>query len=548
MHHPQQPTGTAYSYLRFSSKRQEQGDSLRRQTEARDRWLARHPGVKLDESLTLADLGVSAFRGKHRAAAKTALAQFLRAVEGGRVKAGSYLIVESLDRLTREELGDAFELVLGLVNRGIRIVQLSPVESILEKPVNMTALMLAVVELSRGRGESQRKSEMIGPAWARKRERCRADKKPITLVRKAWLDVADGKFVFKPGAKALIKRIFALTAAGYGCRAVAQALNREKVPTWVDGSPWHDVFIRRIVRGREVLGEFQPHVYLPGGGRKPEGDPIPGYYPAAVSEAEWHAADAARKSRDGRGGRPTREARHLNVFHGLLRDARSGEPLNIVRKGSRRVLARSGFHRLGASGVTFPLDVFERAVLTQLAELDPRDVLGTEDEPNDVAELTAKLARLDAQLEAMADEYDGEEIPQIAAKAASPLSAAWGDCRGLVETLETAPREKARDLRVRLRAALARIVESVTCLFVDGGLTRLAAVRVQFAGEQHRDYLITYNHAHKPSKRPASLSVKSFAGAGAKDGFDLRKPKDAAALEKELVAAMKKDKRAAPAE
>jgi hypothetical protein len=64
-------------------------------------------------------------------------------------------------------------MVLGLVNRGIKIVQLSPVESILEKPVNMTSLMLAVVELSRGRGESQRKSDLQKPLWARKRKECR---------------------------------------------------------------------------------------------------------------------------------------------------------------------------------------------------------------------------------------------------------------------------------------------------------------------------------------------------------------------------------------
>lgn len=118
-------TGTAVSYVRFSSHKQERGDSLRRQEAARDAWLARHPGVVLDTSLTLADLGVSAFRGKHRADDKTALWHLLRAVESGRVTPGTFLVVESLDRLTREELGDAFELVLGLVNRGIRIVQLS---------------------------------------------------------------------------------------------------------------------------------------------------------------------------------------------------------------------------------------------------------------------------------------------------------------------------------------------------------------------------------------------------------------------------------------
>ncbi|HJZ59821.1 MAG TPA: recombinase family protein, partial [Gemmataceae bacterium] len=76
--------GTAYSYIRFSSRKQEQGDSVHRQTLLRDQWLQRHPKVTLDVALTMSDLGVSAFRGKHRTDDRTALSQFLRAVESGR--------------------------------------------------------------------------------------------------------------------------------------------------------------------------------------------------------------------------------------------------------------------------------------------------------------------------------------------------------------------------------------------------------------------------------------------------------------------------------
>jgi DNA invertase Pin-like site-specific DNA recombinase len=163
-------------------------------------------------------------------------------VETGRIKSGSYLIVESLDRLTREELGDAFELVLGLVNRGIWLVQLSPVESILEKPVNMTGLMLAVVELSRGRGESEVKSQRVAVAHANRRKRVRKLGGVFTARCPSWLEHRDGKFVFKPGARAIVRRIFTLTAAGYGCRAVAQTFNREGVPTFGDASVWHDSY------------------------------------------------------------------------------------------------------------------------------------------------------------------------------------------------------------------------------------------------------------------------------------------------------------------
>ena len=90
----------AYSYIRFSTDEQRRGDSLRRQTEAALAWCQRNC-VTLDTSLTLHDLGTSAYTGSHRKNPdRNALAAFLRLVEQGKVLRGSYLIVESLDRLT----------------------------------------------------------------------------------------------------------------------------------------------------------------------------------------------------------------------------------------------------------------------------------------------------------------------------------------------------------------------------------------------------------------------------------------------------------------
>src|SRR6516165_8686549 len=92
----------AYSYIRFSHPDQAKGDSLRRQTELRDAWLARN-GVTLDASLTLEDKGVSGYTGEHRDNPdRHALATFMALVKKGRIVPDSYLIVESLDRLSRE--------------------------------------------------------------------------------------------------------------------------------------------------------------------------------------------------------------------------------------------------------------------------------------------------------------------------------------------------------------------------------------------------------------------------------------------------------------
>src|SRR5579883_3514708 len=115
---------TAYSYVRFSSPQQATGDSVRRQTEARDAWLASHPKVILDQTLRMRDDGRSAWKRKDWAT--YALAEFVEHVKSGRVEPGSFLLLENLDRLSREDVGTATELFLTLVNRGIILVQLLP--------------------------------------------------------------------------------------------------------------------------------------------------------------------------------------------------------------------------------------------------------------------------------------------------------------------------------------------------------------------------------------------------------------------------------------
>src|SRR5581483_5571399 len=94
----------AYSYLRFSRPEQAQGDSLRRQTSMAAEYAARH-GLNLDSELNLRDLGVSAFRGAN--ATVGALGGFLKAITDGLVPPGSLLLVEALDRVSRQSARQA---------------------------------------------------------------------------------------------------------------------------------------------------------------------------------------------------------------------------------------------------------------------------------------------------------------------------------------------------------------------------------------------------------------------------------------------------------
>src|SRR5689334_14964183 len=106
----------AYSYIRLSTLEQKKGDSERRQLEPSDAYIAKRKlrAIEVEELLrdigisSFKDIGKSAFTGDHILTG--AFGYFLKAVEDRRIKKGSYLLVEALDRLSRQEVNIALEI------------------------------------------------------------------------------------------------------------------------------------------------------------------------------------------------------------------------------------------------------------------------------------------------------------------------------------------------------------------------------------------------------------------------------------------------------
>src|SRR5215217_735100 len=83
-------------YIRFSAKKQERGDSLRRQMQLAQDFAQRHELTIVGEPYS--DLGISAYRGRN--ALKGALNVFREDVTAGRITAGRWLLIEDFDRLS----------------------------------------------------------------------------------------------------------------------------------------------------------------------------------------------------------------------------------------------------------------------------------------------------------------------------------------------------------------------------------------------------------------------------------------------------------------
>ena len=335
-----------YSYTRFSTPEQQEGDSLRRQTEGAQRWMRRKNEERerdglaplvFDERLRLEDLGVSAFRGGNTVGDK-GLGGFLTACREGLIPVGSYLVVESLDRVSRMTPRRVSRLLDDIVEAGVIIATLSDAQEydIHRLDNDPTALLIALMVSWRAHEESKIKGERLSEAWADKRKRVRsgADKR-LTRKGPSWLEPkGDGWTERQPHADT-VRRIYRMTLDGMGENLIAKRFNEEEVPIMGRGRMWHRSTISKVLRSPATIGTLIPGRMDYSGGKRCRRleDPIPNAFPAVISKADWEAVRALKDGKApavrGRGAK----AKLANLFAGLARCPECGATMTRVMKG-----------------------------------------------------------------------------------------------------------------------------------------------------------------------------------------------------------------------
>jgi hypothetical protein len=281
------------------------------------------------------------------------------------------------------------------------------------------------------------------------------------------------------------------------------------------------------------------------------------YFPPVISEAEFYAVQSQLRTRAtvGRG----RRGRHVNLFAGLLVDARDGGTLTYKHdpKLPTVLIPIGAKHGRGSSWISFRADAFEDAVLSQLREIKAGDVFPdrggagrkVETAAARLAETEGLIRKWQAKMDvpelvdAVADklrELEGKrralaaELATAQQEAASPWAESWGEFKSLTGALAKDPSDA---LRERVRAALRRAVESVHVLFVAPPRgPRLCACQVWFKGEpaRHRDYLVVHD-VPAGYRRPGRWWVRSLALPGRPGELDLRRRDHARRLERVLA-------------
>ena len=277
----------AYSYIRFSSKAQELGDSQRRQLKLAQDYASTN-GLDLDT--TYRDLGISGYRGANRHVG--ALGVFLRDVDDGVIPPNSWLLVEALDRLTRESLDQALPLLLSIINRGITIVSLLDNHVYSQDTIkrdNGIGLIISITQFVRGNDESKKKSDRLTESWNNKRAKGR-NGEMMTTICPYWMryDKDLKQFVIIEEHAIVIRRIYKLALEGYGGVRIARLFNDEGIKT-AKGLIWSPPGIINILKNKAAMGTYAP--------RQSTIEPIENYYPPVVSAEDWHLVNKSIETR-----------------------------------------------------------------------------------------------------------------------------------------------------------------------------------------------------------------------------------------------------------
>lgn len=298
----------AVQYARWSSIEQSTGSTLARQIERTGEFVAER-GWTLTSDSPLIDRGKSAYTGANIETGE--LGKFGESImRGQRDPIGLVLVVEELDRLSRQPADVMLSWLSPLVRRGLTIAVVNTGQMITRQMLDMDmgGLMTILITAFGSHSESRKKAVRVAAAWNVKRENARnGEAVQRNHRRPKWVEIGDdGEWYVPPVKLEIVKLIFSNRIAGIGKGMTAQKLNElwktnpAFAPWPLDAgnrkapAMWSATYVGRVLRNRAVMGEWQPYTRPRKGEPTPAGEPIADYYPRIIDPATFARANEER--------------------------------------------------------------------------------------------------------------------------------------------------------------------------------------------------------------------------------------------------------------
>jgi recombinase len=290
------------------------------------------------------DRAKSGFYGDHLEAE---LGKVLADIQGGVIQPGDYLYSESHSRLGRLKPMDAIDIYRSILKAGI-ILDISGTLRTWEAvngPDGLGMLMQDFLDMFLAYKHSVELSKTLTRTNRLKRDQVRRGDKEHGMKKggpgwfvghrcPAWLYPLDRPspegfmYALKDSVASLVRLTFGWADSGLGTEVIARRLNergiaplgqhyRKKKPL---KNGWSNGTVRRLLRSRAIIGEYQPHV-RPNRKIAKEGDPVPNYYPPLFPDDPglFHRVQTALTMRNGAGGKGRNGKQFTNLIKGLAR-------------------------------------------------------------------------------------------------------------------------------------------------------------------------------------------------------------------------------------
>lgn len=327
------PTG--YAYIRYSTRRQgaDDKDSVTRQKASIRAIAARH-GVEVPEENFFYENGVSAYTGENSKTGK--LKDLIDQIENLSIAPGDFVFVESIDRLSRQRLLQAKDLVYGILKKGVILV--TTMDGYIYKlhedqaDIMKQDIMLTVIS-SRAHEESLTKSNRRKSAW--KKAKTEAEETGIIFNKNRLpygviFDEKTNTLVIDKKAQEEIEFIL-------------ENLKREGVTSTIKKANafaainWTQARVKDIFDTKYILGYFMSQTKIDG--KMVLDKHIENYYPKIVSASLFLEAKEAMSNRKVKKHQGRVTQNNANIFRHSCFCERCGKSLvfmnNYNSKGSR---------------------------------------------------------------------------------------------------------------------------------------------------------------------------------------------------------------------
>ncbi len=279
----------AWAYIRWSSKRQEKGDSLDRQTAGFNHFKAEFPEVEIVD--TLLDGGLSAYHGMNTASGQ--LRHILDNIQNGVIKAGDYLIVESIDRLSRQRAPNTVDLLNGIIKKGVRFYTTidKQLYSYDDEKNDLSRMIMFAVIAQRAYDESKTKSERAKSAHSKKAKTAEEGGVygNIPFGYREW----NGRYEIVPEEANELKRLFHLLKDVGLKQTVIQMNKGSNLKKWTVAKVEH-LIKKEYVIGNLIIDKVD---YSTGLRKKIPVKTIKNHYPIIIEEDLFNVCKQAMKGR-----------------------------------------------------------------------------------------------------------------------------------------------------------------------------------------------------------------------------------------------------------